>query len=156
VPLAALCLHHGKRFTYVYNFIDHWVCNLRFKAILPLDSRRHSPICCGGKCAGPLDDCGGAWGYLQLVDQHHVPLDAMAIVATALERMLEADDQTPICQVMGGPEIVREAVDQLDSYRRFQLKRFDRRQINAQLHALTQDKESFREMHDPGGAHDRG
>ena len=29
VPLAALRLHRGERFTYVYNFIAHWVCDLR-------------------------------------------------------------------------------------------------------------------------------
>ena len=27
VPIAALRLHRGERFSYVYNFIDHWVCD---------------------------------------------------------------------------------------------------------------------------------
>ena len=31
------------------------------------------------------EDCGGSWAYLQRVDQHHVPLNAMALVATAVE-----------------------------------------------------------------------
>ena len=42
VPLAALGLHRGERFTYIYNFIDHWECSLRLEAILPLDSRTAS------------------------------------------------------------------------------------------------------------------
>jgi hypothetical protein len=52
VPLAALHLHRGEHFTYVYNFIDHWVCNLRLEAILPLHPRRLYPVCTGGKRAG--------------------------------------------------------------------------------------------------------
>jgi hypothetical protein len=33
VLLAALRLHQGERFSYVYNFIDHWVCDLRFEVV---------------------------------------------------------------------------------------------------------------------------
>jgi hypothetical protein len=155
MPLAALRLHRGERFTYVYNFIDHWVCDLQLEAMLPVDPRRRYPVCTGGKRAGPPEDCGGAWAYLQRVDQHHIPLDAMAIVATALGRVLEADDQTPIRQVIGDPETLREAVDQLDAYLQFQPEHFDRRQLNIQLRALAQKKEGSREMYHPGGDHDR-
>jgi len=155
VPLVALRFHRWERFTYVDNFIDHWGCELRLEAILPLDPGCHYPICLGGKCSAPPEDCGGAWTYLQRVDQHHVPLDAMAIVATALRRVLEADDRTPIRQVIGDPETLREAVDQLDAYRQFRAEHFDRRQVNIQLCALAQEKESSREMHHPGGDHDR-
>jgi Plasmid pRiA4b ORF-3-like protein len=138
IPLAALCLHCGERFTYVYNFIDHWVCDLRLEAMLPLDSRCHYPICLGGKRVAPPEDGGGTWGYLQLVDQHHVPLDAMAIVATALECLLKADGQTTIRQVIGDRETFWEAVDQLGAYLQFQPERFDRRQVNCELHAIAQ------------------
>src|SRR5882724_1235213 len=155
MQLAALRLHRGERFSYVYNFIEHWVCDLRLEAMLPVDSRRRYPLCTGGKRAGPPEDCGGVWAYLQRVDQHHIPLDAMAIVATALRRVLDADDRTPIRQVIGDPETLREAVDQLDAYRQFRAEHFDRRQVNIQLCALAQEKESSREMHHPGGDHDR-
>src|SRR5262245_53718196 len=94
VPLAALRLHWGERFSYVYNFFDHWVCDLRLEAIVPLDPRRVYPICMGGKRAAPPEDCGGAWAYLQMLDHHHVPLEAMAVVARVLNRLLKADDQT--------------------------------------------------------------
>jgi hypothetical protein len=137
VPLVVLCLHRGERFSYVYNFIDHWVCDLRLEAILPVDPRRRYPLCTGGKRAGPPEDGGGAWAYLQRVDQHHIPPDATAIVATTLRRVLDADDQTPIREVIGDPETLREAVTQLDEYLQFQPEHVDRRQINAQLHALT-------------------
>ena len=135
-PLAALGLHREERFTYLYNFIDHWDCELRLEAILPLDARRLYPICSGGKRAAPPDDCGGAWAYMQLVDRHHVPLEAMAVVATALERLLAADDQTTMCQVLGDGETFREAVDRLDTYLQFQPEHFDRHDVNAQLQSL--------------------
>jgi hypothetical protein len=138
VPLAALRLHQGERCTYVYNFIDYWVCNLRLEAIVPLDPRRFYPVCRGGKRAAPPEDCGGAWAYLQRVDQHHIPLDAMATVATALERLLNTDDQTTIRQVIGDPETFRAAVNQLDAYLQFQPEHFDRRAVNTRLRALDQ------------------
>ena len=138
VPLAALRLHQEERFSYVYNFIDHWVCDLRLEAIVPLDPRRVYPVCTGGKRAALPEECGGAWAYLQRVDQHHIPLDAMATVATALERLLKADDQATIRQVIEDPEAFREAVDQLDAYLRFRPEHFDRRAVNARLRVLVQ------------------
>jgi hypothetical protein len=155
MPLAALRLHRGERFSYVYNFIDHWVCDLRLEARLPVDPRRRYPVCTGGKRAALPEDCGGTWAYLQQVDQHHIPLEAMATVATALERLLKADGQTTIRQVIGDRDTFREAVTHLDAYLQFRPEHGDRRQINAQLHALTQAQESRHEMHDPGGDHDR-
>jgi hypothetical protein len=94
VPLMALCLHRGERFSYLYNFIDHWECDLRLEAVLPLEPRRIYPVCTGGKRAAPPEDCGGAWAYLQMVDRHHVPLEAMTVVARTLDRLLAADDHT--------------------------------------------------------------
>jgi Plasmid pRiA4b ORF-3-like protein len=107
VSLGTLHLYHRERFTYVYNFIDHWVCDLWLEAVLPLDSGGRYPICLGGKRAAPPEDCGGAWAYLQPLDRHHAPLDAMATVATALERLLKADEQTMMRQVIGDPKTLR-------------------------------------------------
>jgi Plasmid pRiA4b ORF-3-like protein len=140
VPLGQLRLHRGERFTYVYNFIDHWVCDLRLEAIVPLDPRRFYPVCTGGKRAAPPEECGGAWAYLQRVDQHHIPLEAMATLAPALERLLKADDQTTIRQVIGDRDTFRDAVDQLDAYLEFRPEHFDRRDVNAQLCALVQQE----------------
>jgi hypothetical protein len=140
VRLGQLCLHRGERFTYVYNFIDHWVCDLRLEAVLPLDSGCDYPICLGGKRAAPPEDCGGAWTYLQRVDRHHVPLEAMAIVGRVLNRLLEADDQTTMRQVIGDRDTFREAVDQLDAYLQFRPEHFDRRDVNTRLRTLGQSE----------------
>jgi Plasmid pRiA4b ORF-3-like protein len=133
VQLVALRLHRGERFSYVYNLIVHWECELRLEAMLPWDPQRHYPACLRGKRAAPPEDCGGPWAYLHLVDQHHVPLEAMAIVATAIEHMLEADAQTPLRQAIGDLETFREAVDQLDAYLQLQPEHFTHRDVNTQL-----------------------
>jgi hypothetical protein len=133
-------LHRGERFPYVYNFIDHWVCDLRLEAVLPLDSGGHYPVCLGGKRAAPPEDCGGAWAYLQRLDRHHVPLEAMAVVARVLNRLLEADDQTTMRQVIGDRDTFREAVDQFDAYLQFQPEHVDRRDINTRLRVLSQSE----------------
>ena len=135
---VALHLHRGERFTYVYNFIDHWMCELRLEAILPRTLRRLYPVCLAGKRASPPEDCGGPWSYMQLVDQHHAPLAAMSVVATVLDRLLKADEQTTIRQVIGDRRAFREAVAQLDAYQKFQPERFDRRQVSGQLRAMAQ------------------
>jgi pRiA4b ORF-3-like protein len=105
---------------------------------VPVDPRRGYPVCTGGKRAAPPEDCGGTWAYLQRLDQHHLPREAIATVATALERLLKADDHTTIRQVIGDPEAFREAVDQLDAYLQLQPEHFDRRAVNTRLHALEQ------------------
>jgi hypothetical protein len=53
IQLGTLDLHHGEHFTYVYNFIDHWVCDLRLEVMLSADPRRGYPVCTGGKQALP-------------------------------------------------------------------------------------------------------
>ena len=103
-----------------------------------MDPRRCYPVCTGGKRAGPPEDCGGVWAYLQMVDRHHVPLEAMAVVATVLTRLLKADDQTTIRQIIGDQETFREAVDRLDAYLQFRPEHFDRRDVNNRLRALSQ------------------
>jgi Plasmid pRiA4b ORF-3-like protein len=138
VPLGQLRLHRGERFTSVYNVIDHWVCDLRLEAVLRPDSGGHYPVCLEGKRAAPPEDCGGAWAYLQRVDRHDVPLEAMAVVATVLNRLLKADDQTTIRQLIGDQETFREAVTQLDAYLQFRPEHFDRRDVNHRLRALSQ------------------
>jgi len=155
VPLADLHLHRGERFTYVYNFIDHWESEIRLEAVLPGDPHHHYPSCIGGKRAAPPEDCGGPRSYMQLVDQHHVPVEAMFVVTNVLERLVKADGQTTIRQVIGDRDTFREAVTEIDAYLQFRPTHVDRREINAQLHALTQEQESRHAMHDPGGDHDR-
>src|SRR2546428_11373698 len=132
VLLRDLGLHRGERFRYVYDFGAYWECDIRLEALLFLASRRIYPACIGGKRAAPPEDCRGAWGYLERLDQHRLfpPLEAMQVVAEKLSTLLEADPQTSVREALGGLDAVRDAVDFLDADQQFQPDHFDRRAIH--------------------------
>jgi hypothetical protein len=138
VRLSDLRLHHGERFRYVYDFGTHWGCDIRLEALLPLALRLVYPVCIGGKRAAPSEDCWGAWGYMERLDQHRLypPLEAMQVVAEAINTLLEADLQTSVREALGDLDEFREAVDRLDTYAQFQPAHCDRRAINTQLHSV--------------------
>jgi hypothetical protein len=137
VQLRDFCLHCGERFRYVYDFGAYWECEVRLEALLPLAPRRVYPVCIGGKCAAPPEDCWGAWGYLERLDQHRLypPLEAMQVVADAISTLLAADPQTSVRAALGDLDDLHEAVDCLERYQAFQPDHFDRGEINTQLHS---------------------
>ena len=102
------------------------------KRSCPLASRRVYPVCIGGKRAAPPEDCRGAWGYMERLDQHRLypPLEAMQVVADAISTLLEADPQTSVRAALGDLDDLREAVDCLEGYQAFQPDHFDRGEIN--------------------------
>jgi hypothetical protein len=138
VRLYELRLHRGERFRYVYDFGAFWECDVRLEALLPLAPRRLYPVCIGGKRAAPPEDCRGAWGYLERLDQHRLypPLEAMGVVAEALTTLLEADPQTAVREALGDLDAFREAVDCLAAYEQFRPDHFDRHEVNTQLQSL--------------------
>jgi hypothetical protein len=99
--------------------------------------RRVYPVCIGGKGAGPPEDCRGAWGYLERLDQHRLspPLEAIQVVAEAIRTLLETDPHMSVREGLGDLDDLREAVDCLEEYQAFQPDHFDRGAINTQLHA---------------------
>ncbi len=52
---------------YVYDFGDNWEHEIRLEKILPREDIRY-PVCIGGKRACPPEDCGGIWGYEELLE----------------------------------------------------------------------------------------
>jgi Plasmid pRiA4b ORF-3-like protein len=55
------------RFTYTYDFGDNWEHTIVIEGQPPpVDSRRY-PTCVAGKRNCPPEDCGGAWGYQDLL-----------------------------------------------------------------------------------------
>jgi hypothetical protein len=138
VRLRDFCLHRGERFPYVYDFGAYWECDIRLEAMLPQTARQVYPVCTGGKRAAPPEDCRGPWGYLERLDQHRLypPLEAMGVVAEAINTLLEADPQTSVRAALGDLDAFREAVDCLEAYEQFQPDHFDRHEANAQLQAL--------------------
>jgi hypothetical protein len=56
------------KFFYVYDFGDNWEHEILVEKILPIDPQVKYPICIKSKRACPPDDCGGVWGYIDLID----------------------------------------------------------------------------------------
>ncbi|MFQ5887635.1 MAG: plasmid pRiA4b ORF-3 family protein [Candidatus Hydrothermarchaeales archaeon] len=53
---------------YVYDFGDNWEHKIQLEKILPREKNINYPICIKGKRACPPEDCGGVWGYDELLE----------------------------------------------------------------------------------------
>jgi hypothetical protein len=60
-------LENNKAF-YLYDFGDNWEHAIILEKILPKDNAITYPVCLKGKFACPPEDCGGIWGYLDLLE----------------------------------------------------------------------------------------
>jgi hypothetical protein len=55
------------RFTYIYDFGDSWKHDVLIEKRLPATTATAFPACVAGARKGPPEDCGGLWGYEQLL-----------------------------------------------------------------------------------------
>jgi len=53
---------------YVYDFGDDWQHDVVLEKILPREKDVEYPICLAGKRRCPPDDCGGVFGYMELLE----------------------------------------------------------------------------------------
>ena len=53
---------------YVYDFGDSWEHKIQLEKILLREKDINYPICIKGKRACPPEDCGGIWGYAELLE----------------------------------------------------------------------------------------
>lgn len=65
VVLGSFRFRLRERFLYEYDFGDLWVHELRLEQRLTLDPKRTYPVCTGGACAAPPEDCGGPWASME-------------------------------------------------------------------------------------------
>lgn len=56
------------KFIYTYDFGDNWKHEILVEKILPIDPEIKYPVCITGKRAAPPEDCGGIWGYKELLE----------------------------------------------------------------------------------------
>ena len=68
VMLADVVQGEKTTFLYTYDFGDSWQHRILVEKILPLDVKITYPICLKGKRACPPEDCGGPWGYAELLE----------------------------------------------------------------------------------------
>lgn len=57
----------GSTFDYVYDFGDYWRHRVVVEKVLSAQTSRDRPSCVGGRRACPPEDCGGVWGYQELL-----------------------------------------------------------------------------------------
>jgi len=53
---------------YEYDFGDSWEHKILLEKIFPFDTKTALPVCIKGKRACPPEDCGGIWGYEDLLE----------------------------------------------------------------------------------------
>lgn len=66
VTLAEIA-SEGDTFHYEYDFGDSWEHEILVEAVSSRDDISHYPRCEGGARACPPEDCGGSWGYENLL-----------------------------------------------------------------------------------------
>ncbi len=65
--LAAVAGDRGDRLRYTYDFGDDWEHDIVVEDVRATDADHTYPRCVTGRRAGPPEDCGGIWGYADLV-----------------------------------------------------------------------------------------
>ena len=65
--LAQLLTAEKDSLIYEYDFGDSWTHKIVLEKILPFDTDKKLPYCVIGKRACPPEDCGGIWGYADLL-----------------------------------------------------------------------------------------
>lgn len=81
--ISQIAPHEKIKFLYEYDFGDSWKHKILVEKILQPEPGVRYPICLAGKRACPPEDCGGVWGYADLLDaimepsnpEHHAMLD---------------------------------------------------------------------------------
>ncbi len=58
----------NKKVEYIYDFGDDWHHGVTLEKIMPTEERIKYPRCIAGKRACPPEDCGGVWGYHDLLE----------------------------------------------------------------------------------------
>lgn len=75
VTLEQVAATAGSKLRYTYDFGDNWDHDILVEKVLDRDQTATYPRCTGGRRAGPPEDCGGIWGYAELVESLSDPAD---------------------------------------------------------------------------------
>ena len=64
-----------EKLEYTYDFGDNWVHNIQIESVVESEEKLKNPICLKAKMASLPEDCGGPWGYEDLLDVINYPKD---------------------------------------------------------------------------------
>lgn len=68
VTLEQVAPDARSKIRYTYDFGDGWEHDILVEKVLDRDEKAGYPRCTGGRRAAPPEDCGGVWGYADLVE----------------------------------------------------------------------------------------
>jgi hypothetical protein len=107
----------NETFIYAYNYYDKWELKIRVEAKRPFEPEQVLPYCMAGKRAGPPEDCGGAWRFLEL-KQHYSPFYIFERLET----------------ILSDPDLEETRWDYADEFKQLHywcnVDQFDRHQVN--------------------------
>lgn len=98
VRLGGLGLRLGERFAYKYNLFAAWEVQLRVERMVQAEPGRTYPLCIGGRRAGPPEEWGGPWDFLERT-QPHLVFDAIMHAAEIVRLLLEAAEDDDLASV---------------------------------------------------------
>jgi hypothetical protein len=116
------------KFSYTYDFADHWQHEIRVEKIEEANSSYNHPSCITGKRACPPEDCGGPFSYHDAILDQSIWLSEIlwtifeSVNAGKLPNLDFDDDRIPYW------------------YRKFASERFDKAKINRAIKKLYQEK----------------
>ncbi len=65
--LDQIAPHAGAEFFYIYDFGDDWRHQVVVERVVAAEEDAQYPLCLSGERACPPEDCGGVWGYRELL-----------------------------------------------------------------------------------------
>jgi hypothetical protein len=68
IRVSDLIKAEKEKMIYEYDFGDGWEHEIVLEKILPIDKTIKYPVCINGKMACPPEDCGGVWGYENMLE----------------------------------------------------------------------------------------
>ncbi len=67
-PISSYFSSSNKLAIYEYDFGDDWEHKIVLEKIIPSEPNAKYPCCLAGERACPPEDCGGVWGYEELLE----------------------------------------------------------------------------------------
>jgi hypothetical protein len=68
IKISDLLKKEKEKIVYEYDFGDSWEHDVILEKILSDDKKLKSSVCLEGKMACPPEDCGGVWGYSDMLE----------------------------------------------------------------------------------------
>lgn len=68
MKISDLLKKEKDKIVYEYDFGDSWEHDIVLEKILPFDKNTKYPICLSGENNCPPEDCGGVWGYADMLE----------------------------------------------------------------------------------------